>query len=189
MRAISCLAALLLPVSALAQEQACGGAFPDFVAGLKQEAVSLGHDPAQVDAFLAGVRQDPAVIEADRSQGIFQTPFIDFSRRLISQDRLDRGRALGQQWSGVFDRIQSDYGIAPGVLLAFWAFETDYGSFQGDFNTLNALVTLSHDCRRPELFRPQIFAALELYERGDFDPRTTTGAWAGEISVIPHRYY
>jgi len=55
---------------------------------------------------------------------------------------------------------------------------------QGDFNTLNALVTLAHDCRRPELFRPQIFAALELFERGDFDPARTTGAWAGEIGMV-----
>ena len=75
------------------------------------------------------------------------------------------------------------------MLLAFWAFETAYGTYQGDFNTANALVTLAHDCRRPELFRPQVFAALELYERGDFDPRTTTGAWAGEIGMVqmlPH---
>jgi lytic murein transglycosylase len=70
------------------------------------------------------------------------------------------------------------------VLTAFWAFETDFGAFQGDFNTLNALVTLSHDCRRPELFRPQVFAALELFSRGDFDPHSTTGAWAGEIGMV-----
>ncbi len=70
-----------------------------------------------------------------------------------------------------------------GVLLAFWAFETDYGGVQGDFNTLNALMTLSHDCRRPELFQPQVFAALELFSRGDF-PTDTTGAWAGEIGQV-----
>ncbi len=74
--------------------------------------------------------------------------------------------------------------MSRGVLLAFWAFETDYGGFQGDFNTLNALVTLAHDCRRPDLFRPQIFAALELYKRGGFDPARTTGAWAGEVGMV-----
>jgi len=45
-------------------------------------------------------------------------------------------------------------------------------------------VTLAHDCRRPELFRPQIFAAMELFSRGDFDPDRTTGAWAGEIGMV-----
>jgi membrane-bound lytic murein transglycosylase B len=45
-------------------------------------------------------------------------------------------------------------------------------------------VTLAHDCRRPELFRPQVIAAIELFARGNFDPRTTTGAWAGEIGMV-----
>jgi lytic murein transglycosylase len=43
---------------------------------------------------------------------------------------------------------------------------------------------LGHDCRRPDLFQPQIFAALELYEQGDFDPVNTKGAWAGEIGMV-----
>jgi lytic murein transglycosylase len=84
----------------------------------------------------------------------------------------------------VFDRVERDYGVSRGILLSFWAFETDYGAVQGDFNTVNALMTLAHDCRRPDLFRPHVFAALELYRRGDIDPRTTTGAWAGEIGMV-----
>ncbi|MCF6328674.1 MAG: lytic murein transglycosylase, partial [Henriciella sp.] len=106
------------------------------------------------------------------------------SRRLISKNRIDRGKVMARKYDAVFNRIEAQFGVSRGVLLAFWAFETDYGGFQGDFNTLNALVTLSHDCRRPELFRPQIFAALSLYERGDFDPARTTGAWAGEIGMV-----
>jgi lytic murein transglycosylase len=167
-----------------AQAQSCGGNFSGFVSSLKQEAVSRGHSAATADRFFASVRQDPAVLKADRAQGVFQLPFIDFSRRLISQSRINKGRDMGQRYDAVFDRIERDYGLSRGVLLAFWAFETDYGAFQGDFNTLNALVTLSHDCRRPQLFRPQVFAALKLFEAGDFDPARTTGAWAGEIGMV-----
>ena len=163
---------------------ACGGSFSGFVSKLKSEAVSQGYDKQTVNRFFANVAQDPKVLKADRAQGVFQKPFIDFSRRLISQNRIDRGRSMSKKYDAVFDRIEATYGINRGVLLAFWAFETDYGAFQGDFNTLNALVTLSHDCRRPELFRPQVFAALELYRQGDFDPVRTTGAWAGEIGMV-----
>ncbi|MDO6584001.1 lytic murein transglycosylase [Salipiger sp. 1_MG-2023] len=175
---------LLSATMAPAQQAPCGGDFSAFVGQLAQDGVARGHDPATIQRFLSDVRQDPAVLQRDRGQGIFQTPFIEFSRKLISQDRLDRGRRLAQQYDGVFSQIERNYGIARGVLLAFWAFETDFGAFQGDFNTLNALVTLAHDCRRPEIFRPQIFAALELYEQGAFDPATTTGAWAGEIGQV-----
>ena len=43
---------------------------------------------------------------------------------------------------------------------------------------------LAHDCRRPALFRPEVLAAIDLYARGDLDPATTTGAWAGEIGQV-----
>lgn len=176
------LALLTAPLPTLAQS--CGGAFPAFVEAMKSEAVARGHAPARVEAFFASVRRDPAVIKADRKQGVFQLDFTSFARRLISQNRIDNGKAHRAQYAGTFGRIEREMGVPRGILLAFWAFETDFGSFQGDFNTLNALVTLAHDCRRPELFRPQVFAALELYAHGDFDPATTTGAWAGEIGQV-----
>ena len=177
------LAALTLPASAYAQAK-CGGDFSSFIADAKAEAVANGADPAKAERFFSGLRQDPAVLRADQAQGVFQKPFIEFSRRLISENRINRGRAMAEKYDAIFDRIEAEYGVSRGVLLAFWAFETDYGAFQGDFNTANALATLSHDCRRPELFRPQLFAALELFERGAFDPATTTGAWAGEIGMV-----
>ncbi|MEM6823923.1 MAG: lytic murein transglycosylase [Pseudomonadota bacterium] len=163
---------------------ACGGSFGDFVQRMSAEAVRRGHDAGLAQRFFTGVRQDPKVIRADRSQGIFQMPFTQFARRLISQNRLQNGQRNAERYDAVFDRIESTWGVSRGVLLAFWAFETDFGAVQGDFNTVDALVTLSHDCRRPDLFRPQVFAALELFERGDLDPRSTTGAWAGEIGMV-----
>ncbi|MEL6888752.1 MAG: lytic murein transglycosylase, partial [Pseudomonadota bacterium] len=173
--------ALCLPLSAAAQ---CGGSFAAFKSALTTEAAAQGIDRGIAERFLSGVRQDPAVLKADRAQGVFQRPFIDFSRRLISQNRIDAGRQKARQFASVFDRIERTYGIDRHVLLAFWAFETDYGAFQGNFNTANALVTLAHDCRRPGLFRPQVFAAMKLFAQGSFDPARTTGAWAGEIGMV-----
>lgn len=189
MRFALCFIASMAMASAAHAKPPCGGSFNSWMKGLKAEAVQNGHAKSTVDRFFASARQDPAVLKADRSQGVFQLDFITFSRRIISQNRIDNGRRNAQKYDAVFDQIERKYGVSRGVLLAFWALETDYGAVQGSFNTLNALVTLSHDCRRPDLFRPQILAALELYENGDFDPARTTGAWAGEIGMVqmlPH---
>lgn len=163
---------------------ACGGSFQGFVQAMKSEARQKGHSQATVDRFFSGIQQSQSVLRADRDQGMFQRPFLDFSRNLISDARLRKGQQLGREYDAIFDQIEKRYGVSRGVILAFWAFETAYGTYQGDFNTANALVTLSHDCRRPDLFRPQVFAAIELYENQDFDPATTTGAWAGEIGMV-----
>jgi lytic murein transglycosylase len=76
------------------------------------------------------------------------------------------------------------------VIAAFWALETDFGAVQGDFSTLDALATLAHDCRRPDLFRPQLIALLKLIDNGTV-PADVRGAWAGEIGqtqMLPKDY-
>jgi lytic murein transglycosylase len=177
-------AAALSASSGAALAAGCGGDFGAFLDGLRAEAVAAGISAGVADDFLSGVRQDPAVLKADRAQGVFRKTFIEFSRAVISANRIENGAANARRHAGTLDRALRDYGVSPGVLLAFWALETDYGLVQGDFNTADALVTLAHDCRRPDLFRPEVMAAMELFARGDFDPRRTTGAWAGEIGMV-----
>ena len=182
--AVALSAVLSLPAAVSAQSAPCGGSWSAFTAGLAQEAVQGGLPRDVADRFFGRLRQDDTVLRRDRGQGFFQRPFVEFSRSLIGQNRLDRARRLLQQQPQLFQRLQSEFGINPGVMLAFLAFETDFGQVQGDINTANALATLAHDCRRPELFRPQIIAMAELYRRGDLDPATTLGAWAGEIGMV-----
>lgn len=179
--ALSLALSVLIAGPALAAP--CGGEFDAFVASMKAEAVAAGQPAEVADAFFAGVRQDGAVLKADRSQGVFRKSFVEFSKSLISRDRLERGEQMAAEWDAIFDRAEAEHGVPRGILLAFWAFETDYGAVQGDFNTRNALVTLAHDCRRPDLFQPQVLAALEMFRQGEFD-LDTTGAWAGEIGMV-----
>ena len=181
--ALSLVLALSATTPALA-EVPCGGGFSEWLKGIKAEALAAGHAPDKVDRFFAQARPSDRVLSADRSQGVFRRTFTEFSANLISKNRRDTARAKARTHKALFDRAEAEYGVSPGILLAFWAFETDFGGYQGDFNTLNALVTLAHDCRRPALFRPQVLAALTLWERGEFDPATTTGAWAGEIGMV-----
>lgn len=174
-------ACLSLPVAAQAQ---CGGSWSSFLSGLTSEAVRDGIPRDVAERFFSRLRQDSEVLRRDRAQGFFQRPFLDFSQRLISQNRLDRARQMRQQQGQLFSALERNYGVSPGIMLSFLAFETDFGSFQGDINTANALATLAHDCRRPEIFRPQILAFAELYRQGELDPATTQGAWAGEIGMV-----
>ena len=178
------LATALTLLTSAAHAQTCGGDIGTFIAGVKAEAAANGIPAATSDAFFQGAQIDQSVLNADRSQGVFQQDFIRFSRNLISQNRIDNGLRNSQRYDSTFRQIEQRFGVPRGVLLAFWAFETDYGAVQGNFNTRNALLTLAHDCRRPDLFRPQLIAAIELYRRGGMNPATTLGAWAGEIGQL-----
>lgn len=161
----------------------CGGDFGAFLQAMQAEAVAAGVPTDKAAVFFAGARPDPKVLKADRSQGVFRKTFLDFSQSLISKQRLSTARSKSESLNDIFTRAEADYGVSRGILLAFWAFETDFGQIQGDFNTRNALLTLAHDCRRPELFQPQVLAAAQLHALDEFD-LTTTGAWAGEIGMV-----
>ncbi|MCI1002511.1 MULTISPECIES: lytic murein transglycosylase [Ochrobactrum] len=123
------------------------------------------------------------VLDRDRKQTVFNLTFTEFSKRLISEARLKKGQENLVKYADVFKKVEDTYGVPGPVLAAFWGLETDYGAIQGDFDTLNALVTLSYDCRRPDLFRPQLIALLKLFDTGVVDA-STTGAWAGEIGMM-----
>lgn len=174
---------LALTLAAPAAAAPCGGDFGAFLTAMEAEAVAAGVPADAAAGFLKGARQDPKVLKADRSQGVFRKTFLDFSQSLISKQRLSTARAKSDALDDIFTRAEREYGVSRGILLAFWAFETDFGQVQGDFNTRNALLTLAHDCRRPELFQPQVIAAAQLYALNEFD-LGTTGAWAGEIGMV-----
>ncbi|WP_054308262.1 lytic murein transglycosylase [Mesorhizobium sp. 1M-11] len=157
----------------------CGGDFDIWKQGVAEEAKAAGVGKTGLDA-LENATFDTRVLARDRAQGVFSQTFTQFSGRMISAYRLKQGNTMLQKYGSVFSRAQDEFGVQPAIVTAFWALETDFGAVQGDFNTLNALVTLSNDCRRPAVFRRQIVPLLKLIDRGDL-PADVQGAWAGEI--------
>ena len=144
-------------------------------------AAALGLPESAIRAVLDGAQRDPAVIKADHAQGIFRKTFIDFSTALISKNRIDNAAIYGRKYDTAFEAAEQKFGVSRGVILAFWAFETDFGQVQGDFDTRNALLTLAHDCRRPDLFPVFSFTSEGLWVQGattsSADPTARLSRW------------
>lgn len=162
----------------------CGGDFQTWKSEFASYAKAQGIASDAVDQVMNAAQQNQQVLKLDRSQSTFKQDFLEFSGRTVSQSRMDIGRQKMQQYADIFARAENEYGVPPEVITTFWAMETDYGVVQGDINTVSAIATLAHDCRRPELFQPQLLGAMKLTAAGDMDPASTTGAWAGEIGQV-----
>ncbi|PBB34711.1 lytic murein transglycosylase [Mesorhizobium sp. WSM3868] len=187
---VEILAALLVGAFAWpAAAQECGGDFEAWKQGVAAEAKAAGVGAVGLEA-LENAAIDEKVLARDRAQGVFAQTFTQFSNRMISAYRLKQGAANLKKYADVFARADREFGVQPAVITAFWGLETDFGAVQGDFHTLDALVTLAHDCRRPQLFRPQLVPLLTLIDRGVL-PADVKGAWAGEIGqtqILPTDY-
>jgi lytic murein transglycosylase len=111
---------------------------------------------------------------------------------MVAKYRLQTGAANIRKYKDTFARIERQFGVPAPVLVAFWGLETDFGANIGKGSTLRSLATLASDCRRPEVFQPQLLAALKIIERGDLRAEDMVGPWAGEMGqtqFLPTHYY
>jgi lytic murein transglycosylase len=175
------LAAFVLTSAAPAISAPCGsGTFEAWLEDFKKEAASKGIAPAAIQAGLAGVTLDNAVLSRDKSQKVFSQTFEEFSGRMVPP-RMTRGSNMLKQYGSVLSRIEQTYGVPPEVIVAIWGLETDFGVNIGKFPTIRSLATLAYDCRRSDTFKAELMDALRIVERGDIAPQEMRGAWAGEI--------
>jgi lytic murein transglycosylase len=185
-------AGLTLALAGEGSAQQCGGGFERWLAAFKQEAQGKGVSRATIDAASPLMQFDQEVVNRDRGQKVFAQTFLEFSKRMADGYRLTQGQQRIKQNAAMFQRIEEKYGVPAPVLVAFWGLETDFGGFMGKMQSLKALTTLAYDCRRPELFREQLLAALKIIERGDLTPESMIGPFAGELGqlqFLPMHYY
>ena len=173
---------------ALAAE--CGGGFKTWKRGVAEEARAAGVSNRIVDRVVPRLAVSKKVLSRDRRQGVFTQTWVTFASRMANDFRRITAQKKIANNPRLFARVRGEFGVAPEVVAGLWGLETDFSSGMGNFDTLNALATLAHDCRRPELFRPELIAALKLIDTSNvaFAPGVT-GAWAGEIGgtqMLPH---
>jgi lytic murein transglycosylase len=190
------LAALQVASAGLAHAQAAcrasGAGFDRWLESFKQEAVAAGISRQTLAAVAPLLDYDVNVISRDRGQRVFSQTFLEFSGRMVAKYRLDMGAKRIKQYASMFSRIEQQFGVPPEPIVAFWGLETDFGANIGNLPTLRALATLAFDCRRPQLFRPQLIAALKIVERGDLTPDQMIGPFAGELGqlqFLPSHYF
>jgi lytic murein transglycosylase len=187
------IAAALTILTTSAQAAACGNSakgFDGFIKTFRKEAAAQGLSKRAL-AALDGVRYDAGIIKRDRAQNVFSQSFLEFQARMVTDYRIKQGAALIKKHKNLFSQVEEQYGVPGPVIVAFWALETDFGANIGDLPTIQSLATLAWDCRRPEKFRPQLFAALDLISKGDLTEDEMRGAWAGEIGqtqFLPYDY-
>src|SRR6266849_5407376 len=174
--------AVLACLGAKAEAAQCGSTGAGFEAWKGQfaeEARAKGIGATAV-AGLMQTNYASATINADRSQRSFGLSLDQFLAKRGAATIVARGRSLKQSQAALFASIQQRYGVPPGPLIAIWGMESGFGSQRGNQNMLSSIATLAYDCRRPEFFTEQLYAALKLIDRGVLSG-ATRGSMHGEV--------
>ncbi|WP_375709992.1 lytic transglycosylase domain-containing protein [Bradyrhizobium sp. Ce-3] len=173
---------MVATLGAEANAAQCGngpGGFESWKEQFAGEARAKGVGATAVDALMQ-THYASATIAADRGQRSFGLSLEQFMAKRGSATIVARGRSLKQSQAAMFASIQQRYGVPPGPLIAIWGMESGFGSQRGNQNMLSSIATLAYDCRRPDFFTDQLYAALKLIDRGTLSG-STRGSMHGEI--------
>ncbi len=165
--------------------------FSRWIVDFKKEAVADGIKPQTIEATIGGMTPDQSVIGRDRKQGFFNQTFLEFYGKLATQSRYQMGRSYLQKHGAIFARAEKEYGVPGAVITGFWALESDFGIGMGNLPVMRSLLTLAWDCRRGELFREELKAAMKIIEKGYLRENEMIGSWAGELGqtqFLPGHY-
>lgn len=164
----------LVSLNTVAQES-----FPEWLYGIQQDALEAGISNYVVTEAIEHIHYVPNVIKLDRAQPEFISPFFDYYYRRVDAAKIERGRELLKKHEVLLSKLEAQFGVPKAILIAFWGMETNYGTFQGDTDTLSSLATLAYEGRRASFFRNQLLDAMRVIDAGEADIDELQGSWAG----------
>lgn len=171
------ISALCLSVPALT----AANTFDQCLDDIRIQAHERGVSPNITETLLADVTPSERVIELDRSQPEFTSTLHGYLSRRVTDERIERGRALLAEHAELLNRIEREQGVAGRYLIAFWGLETNYGSYFGRMSTVRSLATLACDRRRGAFFRNELIEAMALVDERTLSADQLYGSWAGAL--------
>jgi membrane-bound lytic murein transglycosylase B len=166
----------LMGASAIRQAAA---SFPGCLEGLWPQASRRGVPRAVFDAQLAGLRPDLRIMDLLDGQPEFTKSFWDYLDLLVSDARIEAGRAILAQNRAAFDAVEKAYGVDRHYVAAIWGVESNYSTQIGDRSVIRSTATLACIGRRQAYFTEELLSALEILARGDVRAEHLKGSWAG----------
>jgi membrane-bound lytic murein transglycosylase B len=129
--------------------------------------------------YTASLTPDLQIMDLLDNQPEFTKPVWDYLDRLVTDERIAKGREILAKYRPAFDAVERAYGVDRHIIAAIWGVESDYGTQGGSRPVLRSTATLACIGRRQNYFRDEFLAAMEILARGDVRPDRLVGSWAG----------
>jgi membrane-bound lytic murein transglycosylase B len=175
-------AAALLPFAA----QAAPAGFEAWRDGFRARALAKGISPQTWDRVMSRLEPDMSVFKNFQKQPEFNEQLWQYINRRVSDWRIINGREALKKNEALFGRIERDYGVERGTLLALWGVESAYGDplvqqnhMRPVFPSLAALAW--NEPRRKAYWETELINALKIVDKGWSTPEEMRGSWAGAM--------
>jgi len=173
---------LLAPLAA----RAAPPGFDAWRDGFRARALAKGISEATFARVMGRLEPDMSVFKELRNQPEFNEQLWQYINRRVSDWRIIAGKEALRKHEAVFARIEKDFGVERGTLLALWGVESAYGDplvqqnhMRPVFPSLAALAW--NEPRRKAYWETELINALKIVDRGWSTPEEMNGSWAGAM--------
>ena len=176
-------ALLVTPQAALA---AAPPGFDQWRDGFRARALAKGISERTWTRVMARIEPDMSVFRQMQKQPEFNEQIWQYINRRVSDWRIINGREALKKNEAVFARIERDFGVERGTLLALWGVESAYGDPLVQQNHMTpvfpSLAALAwNEPRRKAYWETELINALKIVDRGWSTPEEMRGSWAGAM--------
>src|ERR1700722_11883369 len=152
----------------------------------RAHALSKGISEATWARVMGRIEPDMSVFRELGNQPEFNEELWQYINRRVSDWRIINGRAALRKNEALFARIEQDFGVERGTLLALWGVESAYGDPLVQQNHMRpvfpALAALAwNEPRRRAYWEAELLNALKIVDRGWSTPEEMRGSGAGAM--------
>lgn len=127
-----------------------------------------------------------------QDQAEFSKPIWEYIADTVSNSRITNGKDRLQRDATLFAALANAYGVQPEYLAAIWGMETSFGAVIGNFDAPSALASMAVEGRRTSFAEGELYAIMNLLDRGDAERDWLIAGWAGamgQTQFMPSTYY
>src|SRR5258707_2550646 len=154
--------------------------------GFRARALAKGISEATWNRAMGRVEHDMSVFKEIKNQPEFSEQIWQYVNRRVSEWRIIAGKEALKANGPLFTRIEKDFGVERGTLLALWGVESAFGDplvqqnhMRPVFPSLAALAW--NEPRRKAYWESELINALKIVDRGWSTPEEMRGSWAGAM--------
>ena len=152
----------------------------------RAKALDKGISAPTWQRVMGRLEPDMSVLREIGNQPEFTEEVWQYINRRVSDWRIIHGKIALKNTEALFARIEKDFGVERGMLLALWGVESAYGDPLVQQNHMKpvfpSLAALSwREPRRRSYWESELINALRIVERGWGTPEEMRGSWAGAM--------
>jgi len=152
----------------------------------RAHALAKGISEPTWNRVMGRIEPDMSVFKEIGNQPEFKEELWQYINRRVSDWRIIHGKEALRKNEALFSRIEHDFGVERGTLLALWGVESAYGDPLVQQNHMRpvfpALAALAwNEPRRRAYWESELINALRIVDRGWSTPEEMRGSWAGAM--------